>query len=46
VMGALEEIGYSGIYNFELNLSYFIPYMDEYLPIVSKYLHDFIKQYD
>ncbi|MBR2467067.1 MAG: sugar phosphate isomerase/epimerase [Clostridia bacterium] len=46
LMTALDEVEYSGVYNFELNLSFFVPYMDEYLPIVAKYLKDFMKKYE
>lgn len=42
VFNTLEEVGYKGTYNWELNLSYYGNYLDKALPFISGYLRNFI----
>lgn len=44
-MEALDEVGFSGVYNFELNLSYYVPVLKETVTLLGKYLRDFINKY-
>jgi sugar phosphate isomerase/epimerase len=46
VMAALDEVGYSGVYNFELNLSYFGQQLGEMIPLLGKYLRAFVDKYE
>ena len=43
VFDALEEIGYKGVYNWELGLGCFGSYIDKALPFVGGYLRNFIE---
>ena len=45
-MAALDEVGYSGVYNFELNLSYFKSVLSDMVPVLGKYLRDFLNKYE
>jgi len=46
IMAALDEVGYDGVYNFELNLDYLRPVIREFFPILGKYLREFINKYE
>lgn len=41
VFDALSEIGYKGVYNWELNLAYYGNYLSEALPFLGKFLRYF-----
>ena len=41
VFDTLEEVGYKGSYNWELNLGYFGNYLDKSLPFIHNYLRYF-----
>ena len=45
-MAALDEVGYSGVYNFELNLSYFKSVLSDMVPVLGKYLREFLNKYE
>ncbi len=45
-MATLDEVGYSGVYNFELSLSYFKPVLNEMIPVLGKYLRGFLNKYE
>ncbi len=42
VFDTLEEVGYKGTYNWELNLGYFGNYLDKALPFIGGYLRNFV----
>lgn len=46
IMAALDEIGYDGVYNFELNLNFMGPVIKEIFPVLGKYLRDFVNKYE
>lgn len=43
VFEALQEIGYKGVYNWELNLRYYGNYLSEALPFLGRFLRHFIQ---
>jgi len=43
VFDALHEVGYQGVYNWELNLRYYGNYLSEALPFLGKFLRHFIQ---
>ena len=45
-MAALDAVGYSGVYNFELNLSYFKSVLGDMIPVLGKYLREFLNKYE
>lgn len=45
-MAALDAVGYSGVYNFELNLSYFKSVLSDMIPVLGKYLREFLNKYE
>ena len=46
VMEALDGIGYSGVYNFELNLDHFGSELYDVVHLLGKYLRSFINKYE
>jgi sugar phosphate isomerase/epimerase len=43
VFAALDAVGYNGVYNFELVLSYFDPSMDEFVKFLGTYLRRIVE---
>lgn len=42
VFGALEDIGYNGVYNFELSINFMGNFLEEYTHFIGKYLRYFV----